>query len=132
MTVLDETDVMSAISPTGGRRRLQSVLAWNRSQDWVVLAYPQPGREAEPIPLAESASVRIGVRCFSIEARAAESRVLIEGTISGYSTGAGGRQRSIVRFHNGAYMNGAPVLNEFGELSGLLADGDGRAHGTAV
>ncbi len=122
MTALDETDVVWAVSPGEARRRLQSVLAWNRSQDWVVLADPQPGVDPEPIPVAEAPSLQIGVRCFSLEAHAAGSHLLIEGTVSGYSE-TGAVRRSIARFHTGTYMLGAPVLNEFGELMGLLGGG---------
>src|SRR5690606_7285505 len=54
---------------------------------------------------------------YSMDGNGAGARVLLEGQVTGMAAGSGGL---MVSFVNGAGTMGAPVLNEYGELLGLL------------
>lgn len=119
MAAVDDVERIQAIGPDGSPRDVTDIIAWNRREDWAVLP---GGVAADPLPVAAGDTVKVGDRCFSLEGGTTGGRVLLEGTISGKSTGAG--PRLLVTFFTGAGTPGAPVLNEFGELIGLVGAAD--------
>jgi hypothetical protein len=68
--------------------------------------------------LANPAEIRIGDRCYALDGSPAGARVLLEGAVTGRT--AGERPLWIVGFQNGFARPGAPVLNESGEILGLV------------
>jgi hypothetical protein len=62
----------------------------------------------------------VGDRCFALEAGTTGARVLAEGTISGGTNG----QNVVATFHVGTPTPGGPVVNEYGEIIGLVGIGD--------
>ncbi|HEY1303307.1 MAG TPA: hypothetical protein VGF24_07140 [Vicinamibacterales bacterium] len=116
MTTLDDADRIRAVMQDGTSRDLTSVLAWNRRQEWAVFA----GGPAQPsLAIASGDSIKVGDRCFSIEGAPNGARVLLEVMISGQRPSADGRTL-IGQFVNGGGTPGSPVVNEYGELVGLV------------
>jgi hypothetical protein len=117
LAAIDGTDRVFAVSPEGSRRELTSVLAWQRRQEWAVLE----GGAAQEIsmPIAAGSSTKVGDRVFSIEGGTG-GRALTEGSITGQNDTPGVGRRLLATFINGSGTPGAPVLNEFGELVGLV------------
>jgi S1-C subfamily serine protease len=117
MAAVDEADRIVA-NFSGSSREVTTLVAWNRAQDWAVLE----GSAAtdQPLPVASPTATRVGDRCFSMEGGATGGRVLVDGNI----TGEGGRTSAVptllVTFLNGTGTPGAPLLNEFGELIGIV------------
>ena len=119
MSIVDAADTLRATFADGTRRELTAVLAWNRSQDWAVIAGP----EIEvPLSIAPSDNTKVGDRCVSMEGGSTGGRVLVDCTISGRRNPA--TAGLIATFLNGNGTPGAPVLNEFGELIGMVGASD--------
>ena len=96
------------------------LVAGDRRQQWaLVQGAPTSG---EPLNVASRDSIKIGTRCISIEGTTAGARVLIWGSIAGQA-GAPGRQVFIASFGNAFGMPGAPVVDEFGDLLGIVGAG---------
>jgi hypothetical protein len=112
---IDGADGLQMTVPRGQRREVTSVVAWNRRQDWALLATTST---VTPLAVA-TAPATPGDRCYSMQAGAGGARVLAEGAVIGKADGAGGG-RLIVSFENGDAAPGAPVVNEFGEVIGLV------------
>lgn len=92
-----------------------SLLAWHRAQDWAVTAVAGPPSAALPIAAADG--VRVGDRFYSMEGGVTSGRVLTVGTITGLRPAP---ESFIATFSGAEAMPGAPVVNEFGELIGLV------------
>jgi hypothetical protein len=117
MATLDAAETLRAIRADGSRSDLASVVAWNRRQDWAVL--DAPSQDGSPLPVASGDGARVGDRVFSIEGSAAGGRVLVDGNITGQRETPAGAQ-FLVTFLNGSGTPGAPLINEFGELIGIV------------
>jgi hypothetical protein len=117
---IDETDQVHAAGADGKPVPLPSVLAWSRREHWAVLPVDQA--VAPSLPLASVENTAIGDRCFSMEGGTG-ARVLLEGTITGRATSAGPVPRFIVTFYTGLGTPGAPVMNQFGEVIGIIGGG---------
>jgi hypothetical protein len=120
MTAVDDTDRIRGFTADGASRELETLIAWNRRQDWAVVAMPTGS--AQPFAPAPPDSTNVADRCFTMEGGPSGGRVLLEGTISGKS-GSGTGPRLLATFFTGAGMPGAPVINEFGEIIGIVGGG---------
>jgi hypothetical protein len=119
METLDEADRLTAVTGDGASHTVSSVLAWNRRQQWAVLA----GGPSFPAPLevAPVDSPGVGDRCFAMEGTAASGRILMEGTITGRTISSTGPPRLIASFLTAAVRPGSPVVNESGQFLGIVA-----------
>jgi S1-C subfamily serine protease len=104
----------------GNYAKSDSLLGWNRRQDWALLKI-ETGKSPE-LPRATDASVNIGDHCYWLDAKADAGRVISEGQIVGKEDHAGwGERLSISGPFNSAALGG-PVLNEQGAVLGLLGE----------
>ena len=126
MTALDGADSVRIVRADGSRLPATSVLGLHRGQDWAVLADPS-GSSSNPSPVAAENAVMIGDRLFTMDGEASGSRVLVQGAVSGQNEAAGAGRRLLATFGNGIGMPGAPVLNEFGELVGIIGGANAGA-----
>jgi S1-C subfamily serine protease len=117
LSVLDAADTVNALAPDGSRHPLTSIVGFDRGQDWAVLAAKLAAQKDTPVALADE--VRVGDRCFSMEGSSVGGRVLVEGSVTGQA-GADATRRLLVSFLNGTGTPGAPLLNEYGELIGII------------
>jgi S1-C subfamily serine protease len=113
--VLDEASRVQAVSANGTTQPLTQVVDLERAGGWAILA----ARVERPklLPRA-SEPPRVGDRCYSMQGNPTGARVLLEGQVTGKTQDATGGL--MVSFFNGAGTYGSPVVNEFGELVGLL------------
>jgi hypothetical protein len=93
-----------------------AVLAVNREQGWAVVS----GGGRARLPLASPDAIKVGDRCYSIESSPAGGRGLAGCTVNGRIPGSQGNTGFVVRFATGPGTLGAPVVNEYGELLGLV------------
>lgn len=117
MSALHGADRITAILPDGSRLPVEALHAFHRKQDWAVIAGGPS--EAQSPALAVASRVQVGERCFSMEGSTSGTRVLSVGAISGQLTTPAG-ERFIVQWNSGTAMTGAPVLNEYGEIIGVV------------
>jgi hypothetical protein len=117
---IDATETLRAVTSNGTTHQITKLVAWNRRQQWaVVQGQPAPG---EALRVAPSEELKIGSQCFSIEGTAAGVRVLVVGTLSGQAETAGLRVL-IATFPRAFGMPGAPVVDEYGALLGIVGAG---------
>ena len=121
MAAIDDVDRIRAVLPDGSARDLQTLFAWNRRQDWAILE----ATNAKDIDLAiaASGSVKIGDRCFSIEGSPSAGGVLVDLSVIGHRPAPDGGW--LATFINGFGTPGAPVVNEYGELLGVVGASPG-------
>jgi hypothetical protein len=115
--VCNETERLQAHLAQGPPIPLTTVVSWSRPAGWAILAAGKPAPAPEP-PLASHADIRVGDRAYALDGSPTGSRVLLEGAISG-RTGAA-RPSWIVAFQSGFARAGAAVMNESGEIIGLI------------
>jgi S1-C subfamily serine protease len=102
----------------GTRIQADSVAGWNRRQDWAVLRVDTGKRAA--LRTADSKSWSIGDHCYWLDTKTDGGRVIADGQIVGKQSSAGwGERISISNIFNVA-ATGGPLLNERGEVIGML------------
>jgi S1-C subfamily serine protease len=122
MAAVDDVDRLRAVLPGGTAQDVTALFGWNRGEDWAVV---EVAPSAVPnLPVAPAASVKVGDRCFSMEGSPAGGSVLVELSITGNqlprpATGW------LATFLNGFGTPGAPVVNEYGELLGIVGASPG-------
>jgi hypothetical protein len=116
-TAIDETDRLQAHPAQGPPVPLTTVVSWSRQAGWAILNAGKPAAGSEP-PLANHADIRIGDRAYALDGSPTGSRVLLEGAISGRT--GNDRPAWIVGFQNGFARPGTAVMNESGEIIGLV------------
>ncbi len=117
LAAVDATEALHAVGADGKRYPLTSLQAWNRRQEWVVLA-GGPAAESS-LPAAAAEAVKVGDRLFSMEGGAGGGRVLTDANLTGQNDSPAGR-RLITTILNGSGTIGAPVANEYGEIVGII------------
>jgi len=116
--VVDGAQTLRIGLPDGSHLQSTDVVAWNRRQDWVILKLASAKNAA--LRKAASASVTVGDHCYWLDKKTDGGRVISDGQIVGKEPHEGwGERFSISGLFNGAAAGG-PVLNERGEVIGLL------------
>ncbi len=118
--VIDAADAVRAMLPDGRRLDVSALAGWNRQQGWAVVdgSYTNP----EPLQRAKNPPA-IGERCVSFEAGSEGARILLEGSIVGQHSTATTGARLLASFSTGFATRGSPVLNDSGEIIGLIEGG---------
>lgn len=102
--------------PNGEAASTDKVIAWDRWQDWVVLAV-----NAGDFPTLKPAAKNppsVGDRCFSL-GPSSGGRTIVSGGIVGTSTQPRAGQRLSLSFVPDSSSVGAPIVNEFGDVIGV-------------
>ncbi|HXG68733.1 MAG TPA: serine protease, partial [Blastocatellia bacterium] len=115
---LDGAALLRVILPDGRRLETKEVLAWNRRQDWAILKV-QSGKVAA-LGRAAPGSWAVGDRCYSLDVPTEGNRVILEGSLIGKHNPTGAGERLNVSFSPGRWALGSPLLNEYGEVIGLI------------
>jgi hypothetical protein len=118
-SALDAADRLELIARDGARKEVAVVGLWDRRQDWAVI--PFEAKDASVLPAAPADSANVGDRCFSMESGPSGQRVLSECAIVGRTTADAASAGLVVQFLNGRSVAGAPVLNEHGEVIGMVS-----------
>jgi hypothetical protein len=102
----------------GTRIQTDSVAAWNRRQDWVILKL-NTGKNAV-LRAADSKSWSIGDHCYWLDTKTDGGRVISDGQIVGKESREGWGQRISISNTFNTAATGGPLLNEHGEVLGML------------
>jgi hypothetical protein len=102
----------------GTEVRIDKLTAWNRRQDWAVFSIESPSLAT--LKLAEPKSWNIGDHCYWLDVNPDGSRVIHDGQIVGMqSPPQSGDRINISGIYNRSSLGG-PLLNEQGQMIGLL------------
>ena len=121
VSVVDGALSLAATLPDGSSRLMLSVLAWDRNRGWALLGESADGLLGQT---SGSTEARVGTRVFTLATNASGGRVLRDGTVTGLSENAERGRRLLVAFNGGQELKGAPVLDEFGDLIGMVGGVD--------
>lgn len=122
MAAIDDVDHIRAVLPGGTTHPVTAAIAWHRKQEWAVLQSPgdAPG---QPLAVAAADATQVGDRCFSMEGGLSGGRSLLDGAITGMGVKGSDAPAFLATFSNGVGTPGAPLLNEYGEIIGLVGAG---------
>jgi hypothetical protein len=116
--VIDGAHILRIQFADGTRSQADSVAGWNRRQDWAILRV-DVGKHAA-LQTADSKSWSIGDHCYWLDTKTDGGRVIADGQIVGKESHAGwGERISMSNVFNTA-ATGGPLLNERGEVLGML------------
>lgn len=105
----------------GSHATINDVVAWNRLQDWAILKVDSG--QAQPLERAAPDSWRVGDLCYLLASQGQGSRTIQSVNITGLMGMAPSAQRLTISLSGAQEMLGAPVLDSYGRLIGLLSGG---------
>jgi hypothetical protein len=130
--VIDGASALRVILFDGRTISTSQILAWDRRQDWVILQVE--AGETPKLLRAPADSWAIGDRCYSLDVPAESNRVILDADIIGKNTFPIAGERINLNFGASHAAAGAPLLNEYGEVIGMmggaLLPGSGSLEGT--
>jgi len=115
---VDGASKVRIVTPDGRRVDANEVIDWNRRQDWIILKV-DAGHLSTMQPAA-AGSWAVGDRVYVLDVPAEGNRVLIETSIVGKQSLSGGGERLSIGDNLSRRAQGSPLLNEYGELIGLI------------
>jgi hypothetical protein len=119
--VIDGAAKVRVVTPQGNSVEVSEIIARNRRQDWVILGVTVDN--LKPLERAAADSWAVGDRCFFLDAPAEGNRVLVEASLIGkQNLGTAGDRLNISETPN-RRAAGSPVLNEYGEVIGMVGAG---------
>ncbi len=114
---IDGASGLRVLFPDGRSETTNQILAWDRWQDWAIVRVNAADVPAlKPVP---QKSWNVGDRCYSLGISAG-GRTIIEGGILGDVTQPRIGERLTVSFASEPSSLGSPLLNEFGDVVGML------------
>ncbi len=116
--VIDGANLLRLVLPDGRRVETNQVLTWNRRQDWALLGV-EPTATAR-LSFAKPGSWAVGDRCFSLDSPAEGNRTIVECGVIGQNDFPQAGARFNLSFSPSQQAIGGPVLNEYGELIGVV------------
>lgn len=117
--VIDGATSISVELPDGKRLQTDQVLAWNRWQDWAILKVSS--LKIALLNPAKANSWAVGDRCFLLNVARDETRTIEDLNISGTHDYPSAGQRMLLAFMASPKAAGSPLLNEYGEVIGVIA-----------
>ena len=123
---IDGATKLRVIFADGNALDVTQVQSWNRWQDWVILPVIAPN--VTGIPRAAPKSWNVGSVCYYLETSSGSSRIITDSTVVGQNTFPRAGERLNLSASPGRVAIGSPLLNEFGEVIGMV--GGSLAPGT--
>jgi S1-C subfamily serine protease len=116
--VIDAAHALRITLSDGSRLQAAEVAAWNRRQDWVILKVD--GGKSAKLKRADNRSTTIGDHCYWLDTKTDGGRVISDGQIVGKESHEGWGERLSLSGIFNSVATGGPVLNDRGEVLGLL------------
>jgi hypothetical protein len=110
---------LRVVLATGASQDFESVATWNRREDWAVLKAGAPFGNA--LTAAKPNSWEVGDRCFSLDSPQSGGWTIVEGSVTGTHKFSEVGDRLNVNLTLSSTANGSPLLNEYGEVIGVIA-----------
>jgi Trypsin-like peptidase domain len=116
--VIDGAQTLRIALSDGSHLQSSEVVAWNRRQDWAILKLASA--KSAKLRKAESSSVAVGDHCYWLDKKTDGGRVISDGQIVGKEPHEGWGERFSISGLFNTTAAGGPVLNERGEVLGIL------------
>jgi S1-C subfamily serine protease len=116
--VIDGAHTLRIQFADGTRIQTESVAGWNRRQDWVILKV-DAGKNGI-LRMADSKSWSIGDHCYWLDTKTGGGRVIADGQVVGKESREGWGERISISNVASSPATGGALLNERGEVLGLL------------
>lgn len=122
LRALDSVDRVKQVRQGGVAVEIATVIAAHRPLGWVLL----PGSVEGGTRLQLAEPPRVGDACYTMQSEGPGGRVLVPGRITGLTpAGSGAVPGWIATFINGLGTLGAPVVDRYGDLIGILGTSAG-------
>ena len=115
---IDAAHTLRITLPDGSQRQSTEIVAWNRRQDWIILKVD--GGKSGKLKRTDDKSVTIGDHCYWLDTKTDGGRVISDGQIVGKESHEGWGDRLSLSGLFNSVSTGGPVLNDRGEVVGLL------------
>ena len=102
----------------GARLDFDSVVAWNRREDWALLRLGTPITNS--LAAAKPNSWEVGGHCFSLDSPQQGGRTIVDGNITGTHKFNEVGERLNLNLTVSRTASGSPLLNEYGEVIGVM------------
>ncbi|MGH9734032.1 MAG: S1 family peptidase, partial [Candidatus Acidiferrales bacterium] len=119
--VIDGASSLRLDFADGSSAKVADVAAWNRAQDWAILRVDSPNEK--PLEQAAPDSWRVGDLCYVLTSEGQNSRTIQTVTITGMEGKASASQRLTISALGPQGWLGAPLLDRYGRVIGLLSGG---------
>ncbi|MBI3670091.1 MAG: trypsin-like peptidase domain-containing protein [Acidobacteria bacterium] len=116
--VIDGASNLRVVLSDGRRVESNRVLAWNRWQDWVLLKV-EAGKTPH-LTRAQANSWSVGDHCYALDSPAEGNRVIVDVGITGQNSSPEAGERLNLSIYPSQRAIGGPLLNEFGEVIGVV------------
>ena len=116
--VIDNAAKVRIVGPGGQLIETEEVIAWNRRQDWVILKVALDA--AATLERAPAGSWAVGDRTYFLDVPAEGNRVIVETSLTGKQNQGAAGDRLNIADNVSRRAVGSPLLNEFGEVIGLV------------
>jgi hypothetical protein len=105
----------------GVRTVVYDVVAWNRPADWAILKVDSD--KVQPLERAAPDSWRVGDLCYVLTSQGQGSRTIQSVSLTGLQGSTKSSQRLTLSEFGGQGILGAPLLDRYGRVIGLLSGG---------
>jgi hypothetical protein len=116
---VDEADALTLRTPQGTIQPLTEVLGWDAVEGWALLARTS----GSGLRVADPTTVKVGDPCYAMDGAADGTRVLAECTIAGRNDSIRRGNPLVVSFLTGRALPGAAVVDQYGDVIGLVGAG---------
>ena len=116
--VIDGDVSLRAVMPDGKATEVTEVVAWNRRQDWAIIKVPSAQNAV--LPAAKPDSWAVGDRCAFLDMAGPGNRIIAEAAIIGKNSFPGAGDRINLDRASSTEGIGSALLNEYGELVGVV------------
>ena len=116
--IIDGANDLRVVLSDGKQISTSAVASWNRWQDWAVLDVNAPG--APILKFTSDKSGDVGDHCYSLGISSAGTRIISQAIVVGESNQLPAGRRLTLSVAFDPVAAGGPVLNEFGDVIGLL------------
>lgn len=117
---IDGAAGLRIVFPNGQMAPANQVLAWNRWEDWAMLKVNWLGPHQAVLKLARAKSWNVGDRCYSLGVSAG-GRTILGSNIIGDTNEPPLGERLMLSIAPGPKSIGSPVVNQFGDVIGVLS-----------
>jgi hypothetical protein len=124
LTAFENIDGASALQielPGGGQQKITEVAGWNRAADWALLRVN--AQNARELTIGRPGFWKIGDLDYLLDAPEEGGRTIQQVAIAGVQNVAGHSQRIYVSWAGDIQSVGSPLLNQQGQVVGLLGGG---------
>jgi hypothetical protein len=116
--VIDGSASLQLQLPDGTSRKTDTVLAWNREQDWALLGVE--GTKVPPLQIAPPGSWKVGDACYVTDSPSPGARSIMAVAITGVLNAQTHGRLFTVSWNGQGRAIGSPVLNRDGRVIGIV------------